>query len=261
MSCSHCFFGYSWPKYRCKDWKVRSIWCICHSFYIVSIFNACDIGIVCIFMLYVFSQTNSDGRCPTLLPEGYKAEKGIYRVTFETKAFFSKIGQYCFYPYVQVSIYFIFWLSCSTYWHAIHRLFLNWPILNNIIISLCWLVLILTLLIVVVKLFKYTAVIKLYNNCGIFFVGVTIFKSWGVWGRDCRAQDLWSIAKFRNGCYKTIYSQEIWNDENVICLKMTNIEWPLFIQVYNESRSVPHEFVNFALSTIWLDIYNWKYKA
>lgn len=50
------------------------------------------------------SQTNSDGRCPTLLPEGYKAEKGIYRVTFETKAFFSKIGQECFYPYVQVSI-------------------------------------------------------------------------------------------------------------------------------------------------------------
>lgn len=49
------------------------------------------------------SQTNSDGRCPTLLPEGYKAEKGIYRVTFETQAFFSKIGQECFYPYVQVS--------------------------------------------------------------------------------------------------------------------------------------------------------------
>lgn len=51
----------------------------------------------------LFSQTNSDGRCPTLLPEGYKAEKGIYRVTFETQAFFSKIGQECFYPYVQVS--------------------------------------------------------------------------------------------------------------------------------------------------------------
>ncbi|GAA5810565.1 hypothetical protein MFLAVUS_003988 [Mucor flavus] len=48
------------------------------------------------------SQTNSDGRCPTLLPDGYKAEKGIYRVTFETQAFFSKIGQECFYPYVQI---------------------------------------------------------------------------------------------------------------------------------------------------------------
>lgn len=50
------------------------------------------------------SQTNSDGRCPTLLPQGYKAEKGIYRVTFETQAYFSSIGQDCFYPYVQVKI-------------------------------------------------------------------------------------------------------------------------------------------------------------
>ncbi|KAI8973545.1 hydroxyisourate hydrolase [Mycotypha africana] len=48
------------------------------------------------------SQTNNDGRCPTLLPEGYKAEKGIYRVTFETAAYFSKMGQKCFYPYVQI---------------------------------------------------------------------------------------------------------------------------------------------------------------
>ncbi|KAI7894240.1 hydroxyisourate hydrolase [Mucor mucedo] len=48
------------------------------------------------------SQTNSDGRCPTLLPEGYQPEKGIYRVTFQTKEYFSKIGQDCFYPYVQI---------------------------------------------------------------------------------------------------------------------------------------------------------------
>lgn len=50
------------------------------------------------------SQTNADGRCPTLLPAGYKAEKGIYRVTFETKEYFSKQGQECFYPYVQVRV-------------------------------------------------------------------------------------------------------------------------------------------------------------
>ncbi|KAI9471909.1 MAG: hydroxyisourate hydrolase [Benjaminiella poitrasii] len=49
------------------------------------------------------AQTNNDGRCPTLLPEGYQIEKGIYRVTFETKAFFSKFGQECFYPYVQIT--------------------------------------------------------------------------------------------------------------------------------------------------------------
>ncbi|KAI8085168.1 hydroxyisourate hydrolase [Halteromyces radiatus] len=48
------------------------------------------------------AQTNEDGRCPTLLPEGYKAEKGIYRVTFETKEYFNKIDQECFYPYVQI---------------------------------------------------------------------------------------------------------------------------------------------------------------
>ncbi|KAI8882420.1 hydroxyisourate hydrolase [Backusella circina FSU 941] len=47
-------------------------------------------------------QTNSDGRCPTLLPPG-KAEKGIYRVTFETQAYFAHIGQKCFYPYVQIT--------------------------------------------------------------------------------------------------------------------------------------------------------------
>jgi 5-hydroxyisourate hydrolase len=50
---------------------------------------------------FFYSQTNSDGRCPTLLPPG-KAEKGIYRVTFETQAYFAHIGQKCFYPYVQV---------------------------------------------------------------------------------------------------------------------------------------------------------------
>ncbi|CAO3647812.1 unnamed protein product [Cunninghamella echinulata] len=48
------------------------------------------------------AQTNDDGRCPTLLPQGYKAEKGVYRVTFETQEYFKKIGQECFYPYVQI---------------------------------------------------------------------------------------------------------------------------------------------------------------
>lgn len=64
--------------------------------------------------LPLFSQTNNDGRCPTLLPEGYKAEKGIYRVTFETQAYFSKLGQECFYPYVQVmSFFFLFFQTCQ----------------------------------------------------------------------------------------------------------------------------------------------------
>ncbi|KAI8076479.1 hydroxyisourate hydrolase [Gilbertella persicaria] len=54
------------------------------------------------FTVLSTAQTNHDGRCPTLLPEGYKAEKGIYRVTFETQAYFSKHNQACFYPYVQI---------------------------------------------------------------------------------------------------------------------------------------------------------------
>ncbi|KAI9016408.1 hydroxyisourate hydrolase [Phycomyces nitens] len=54
------------------------------------------------FSVLSTSVTNEDGRCPNLLPAGYKAEKGIYRVTFETKAFFDTINQECFYPYVQI---------------------------------------------------------------------------------------------------------------------------------------------------------------
>ncbi|KAI8997219.1 hydroxyisourate hydrolase [Pilobolus umbonatus] len=54
------------------------------------------------FTLLSTSQTNSDGRCPTLLPDGYKAEKGIYRVTFNTREYFTGIGERCFYPYVQI---------------------------------------------------------------------------------------------------------------------------------------------------------------
>ncbi|KAI8380916.1 hydroxyisourate hydrolase [Radiomyces spectabilis] len=48
------------------------------------------------------AQTNDDGRCPNLLPGDYKAEKGIYRVTFETKPYFDRYNQECFYPYVQI---------------------------------------------------------------------------------------------------------------------------------------------------------------
>lgn len=56
------------------------------------------------------SQTNNDGRCPNLLPQDYKVEKGIYRVTFETKEYFEKLGQACFYPYVQVNDNFMIYL-------------------------------------------------------------------------------------------------------------------------------------------------------
>ncbi|KAG1197823.1 hypothetical protein G6F35_012725 [Rhizopus arrhizus] len=54
------------------------------------------------FSVLSTSQTNNDGRCPNLLPQDYKVEKGVYRVTFETKEYFEKLGQACFYPYVQI---------------------------------------------------------------------------------------------------------------------------------------------------------------
>ncbi|CAM0136614.1 unnamed protein product [Umbelopsis sp. WA50703] len=54
------------------------------------------------FKVLSTSQTNDDGRCPTLLPSDHKIEKGIYRVTFETQKYFESQGQACFYPYVQI---------------------------------------------------------------------------------------------------------------------------------------------------------------
>ncbi|KAG2176595.1 hypothetical protein INT44_007259 [Umbelopsis vinacea] len=54
------------------------------------------------FKVLSTSQTNDDGRCPTLLPANHQIEKGIYRVTFETKSYFESQGQACFYPYVQI---------------------------------------------------------------------------------------------------------------------------------------------------------------
>ncbi|KAL1934267.1 hypothetical protein VTP01DRAFT_6449 [Rhizomucor pusillus] len=54
------------------------------------------------FNILSTSQTNDDGRCPDLLPGDYKVERGVYRITFETQAFFDSIGEKCFYPYVQI---------------------------------------------------------------------------------------------------------------------------------------------------------------
>ncbi|KAI9319514.1 hydroxyisourate hydrolase [Dichotomocladium elegans] len=55
------------------------------------------------FTVLATSQTNEDGRCPDLLPNDYKVEKGVYRITFETKEFFARKGERCFYPYVQIA--------------------------------------------------------------------------------------------------------------------------------------------------------------
>ena len=47
--------------------------------------------------------TNADGRAEDFLPPGSKAEKGIYRLTFETSTYFKTLGAVSFYPYVTVT--------------------------------------------------------------------------------------------------------------------------------------------------------------
>jgi 5-hydroxyisourate hydrolase len=47
--------------------------------------------------------TNADGRCPTLLPRDHVLEAGIYRLYFDTQAYFEGQKQKCFYPNVPVT--------------------------------------------------------------------------------------------------------------------------------------------------------------
>ena len=48
-------------------------------------------------------ETNSDGRITDLLPKDAKLPKGIYRLTFDTAAYFSAQGVKAFYPAVTVA--------------------------------------------------------------------------------------------------------------------------------------------------------------
>ena len=47
-------------------------------------------------------QTDSDGRLRTLLPQGAPLEAGIYRIRFDTKAYYAASGTKGFYPFVEV---------------------------------------------------------------------------------------------------------------------------------------------------------------
>jgi len=46
--------------------------------------------------------TNSDGRCPDLLPAGTRLAPGIYRMSFDTASYFEGHNQTGFYPLAQV---------------------------------------------------------------------------------------------------------------------------------------------------------------
>jgi 5-hydroxyisourate hydrolase len=47
-------------------------------------------------------ETNADGRIRDLMPDGSSLEPGIYRLTFETAAYFRALGIEGFYPYVPI---------------------------------------------------------------------------------------------------------------------------------------------------------------
>lgn len=46
--------------------------------------------------------TNSDGRCPELLPPGTQLPPGIYRMDFDTAGYLNDRGQSGFYPIAQI---------------------------------------------------------------------------------------------------------------------------------------------------------------
>jgi 5-hydroxyisourate hydrolase len=48
------------------------------------------------------AKTDAEGRVKPLLPAGRPLERGVYRLTFETAAYFQASGQKTFYPEVSV---------------------------------------------------------------------------------------------------------------------------------------------------------------
>jgi 5-hydroxyisourate hydrolase len=51
------------------------------------------------------TRASSDGRVENLLDPGTKAEPGVYRLVFETEAYFKSFGSPGFYPSVTVEFY------------------------------------------------------------------------------------------------------------------------------------------------------------
>ena len=52
---------------------------------------------------FLYRVTNDDGRCPGLLTKE-QFPPGLYKITFDTKSYFTSIGVRGFYPYVDVSL-------------------------------------------------------------------------------------------------------------------------------------------------------------
>ena len=51
------------------------------------------------------AQTDADGRCTQLLPEHQKLAEGVYRLTFDTTAYFASQGILGLYPLVEITFH------------------------------------------------------------------------------------------------------------------------------------------------------------
>lgn len=58
--------------------------------------------------------TNKDGRIPNLLAPGVLLEPGVYKMKFDTKAYFDKESVKTFYPYVEI----VFEITSSEHYHV-----------------------------------------------------------------------------------------------------------------------------------------------
>ena len=57
------------------------------------------------WVLIASAQTDQDGRCSQLLPEGATLTPGVYRLTFDTSRYFAACGVEGFYPVVEVTFH------------------------------------------------------------------------------------------------------------------------------------------------------------
>ena len=58
--------------------------------------------------------TNKDGRVPDLLNKDAVLEPGIYKMRFETKDYFDKLGIQTFYPFIEI----IFTITGNEHYHV-----------------------------------------------------------------------------------------------------------------------------------------------
>jgi 5-hydroxyisourate hydrolase len=58
--------------------------------------------------------TNKDGRIPDLLNKDVMLVPGVYKMKFETKEYFSKLGVQTFYPFIEI----VFTITGNEHYHV-----------------------------------------------------------------------------------------------------------------------------------------------